>query len=769
MKQQITKGILPIATLVSVGIAQPSAAQYSPQQQWKGKIGKTIDESAPYKVEYAKKAPKGAPNVVLVVLDDVGFGASSAFGGLIETPTIDYLANNGLRYTNFHTTAISAPSRAALLTGRNHHSVHFGSFAETASDFPGYDAHLPFEKGTIAEILRENGYNTYAIGKWHLTPVPEVTQSGPFNRWPLGRGFDHFFGFHYALSDQYTPQLWEDNSKVEPDTKGKHLTTLLADKAIHYIASQKSTTPDKPFFLLFATGATHAPVQVDRSWIDQYKGKFDDGWDRYREKTLGNQKKLGIAPPNAELTPREPDVVPWDSLNAKEKKVAARSMEGYAGFLSHADYEIGRIVDFLRSINQLDNTIFLVIVGDNGAAKEGGKIGAINGYISSLKGDEQVDAMLSEYDNIATQNSMGNYPTGWSQATNTPFRLWKNNAHSEGGTRNPLVIYWPAGIKDKNGLRTQYGHLNDILPTIVELTGSRIPPAINGYAQEPIEGTSLAYSMHDPTAPSRHTQQYYEMFGKRAMYKDGWKAAAAHERGTDFEKDVWELFNMNDDFNERFNVADQYPEKLKELLDAFDADARKYNVYPLDGGSTWGGQSKSVYANASRITLYPGVDHIFGGAGPSFNSSRSFSIISDAVITDKSNEGVLFAIGGRFGGMSIFVKDGKLQVAHNSSTRVRYLESSKQLPLGQVTMRYEVRYSKEAKGFKDPAGTEAIYVNNDKVAEHPISRAESNISAYQDGVDVGCDQLSPVADTYKSPFSFTGDLKKVIIEYRENK
>ncbi|MBC7387813.1 MAG: arylsulfatase [Opitutaceae bacterium] len=750
------------------------SAQYDPVQPWKGKQGKNAKESEPYKAEPIVKTPAKAPNVVYILLDDVGYGAISPFGGQINTPNLEALANNGLRYTNFHTTAICSPTRAALLTGRNQHSAHMGLFPETAIDYPGYDARIPFEKAFISEALRENGYNTFAVGKWHLTPVNEVTQAGPFNRWPTGRGFEKYFGFLYGETDQYTPFLIEGTDHYTGDTKGKHFTTLITDKAIGYIGNQKSVNSEKPFFLYYATGAGHAPHQVDKSWTNKYKGKFDKGWDKYREEVLINQKKLGVVPEYVTVPAYTNGIKPWDSLSVDQKKVYARFQEAYAGFLEHTDYEIGRLISYLKSINQFDNTLFVVVVGDNGSSKEGTQTGVHSGYINAHSEKDRISLLLKDIDNIGTDKSIANFPLGWAQATNTPFRYLKQEAHSEGGTHNPLIIHWPNGIKDKGGIRNQFSHVNSIYPTTIELTGSKIPQTINGYPQEPLEGVSLGYTIDNPKASSRHTQQYFEISGSRSIYKDGWKAGAIHKLGLPFETEIWELYNLNEDFNEQKNLASQYPDKLKELQDAFDSDARKYNVYPLKDWTTvsFGQENAGAWAGKSKVILYPGLSHTFALSGPVLRN-RSFSITADAEISNPQQQGVLYAIGGRFGGFSFFVKDAKLQVANNFGGKLSHLESARPLPTGKVTLKVEINYTgKPAQLFDytgqfEDSGTEVLYINGEKVAEKKILKGESgNVGGYDEGFDVGRDQVSPVSDRYKTPFVFTGKLNTVTIDLK---
>ncbi|WP_439415971.1 arylsulfatase [Larkinella sp. GY13] len=579
--------------------AQADAQNITQQQQpFKGVVGKTLAES---KEAWTNpiKAPAGAPNVVWILLDDVGFGATSTFGGVIRTPTFDSLANNGLRYTNFHTAAICAPTRAALLTGRNSHSVHEGGFSHVWSSFgfPGWDGRIPSDKGTIAEILRETGYNTFAVGKYGLTPDQDATDAGPFDRWPSGKGFDHFFGFLGSQTDQYKPDLVEDNAHVEPD--GRHLNDQITDKAISFIGRQKKAAPGKPFFLYYSPGATHAPHQVAKKWSDAYKGKFDAGWDAFREQVFANQKKQGIIPATAVLPERNPNIKAWNSLPADEKKLYARFMEVYAGYLTYTDHEVGRLVTYLKQINQLDNTLIFVVIGDNGASKEGDLSGVIArssaaALIQPLSEAEKLRNNLVEIDKIGEpEGTNANYPLGWAQAANTPFKYWKQDAHSEGGTRNPLIVFYPKGIKEKGGIRHQYGHVIDLLPTTLEFLGIPAPEQIRGIKQDAIQGTSLAYSFDNAKAPSRHTVQHYYIFGSRSIYKDGWKAAFAFKPSAaptssfastisvaNPEQNDWQLYNLNDDFNERIDLAKKHPQKLEELKALFEEQAQKYNLYP---------------------------------------------------------------------------------------------------------------------------------------------------------------------------------------------
>lgn len=598
MKNFKIKYALAIAGLF--GASQTYAQSYEQQQQpFKGLVGKTLSVSKEAWTGNAK-APKGAPNVIWILLDDVGFGASSTFGGVIATPNFDTLANQGLRYTNFHTAGICAPTRAALLTGRNHHYVHEGGFSHTimSAGFPGWDGRIPSDKGTVAEILRENGYNTFAVGKYGLTPDEDATDAGPFDRWPTGKGFDHFFGFLGSQTDQYVPDLVEDNAHAKTD--GRNLNEQITDKAIFYLTRQQQVAPDKPFFLYYAPAATHAPHQVSHEWSDPYKGKFDGGWDVFRETVFARQKKLGIIPANAVLPARNPNIKAWDSLSPDEKKLYARFMEVYAGYLTYADAQVGKLVQYLKTSKQLDNTLIFVVIGDNGASKEGTTNGDIDRQIMGVTADEKenIQHNLDKIGEIGTPEAkQTNYPLGWAQAANTPFKYWKQDANAEGGTRNPLIVYYPKGIKDAGGIRTQYGHVNDLLPTTLEYLGIKAPESIRGIKQDTLQGTSLVYSFDDAKAPSRHTVQYYYIFGSRSIYKDGWKAEVYHhpdftdykkllsapktDTVNNFDKDVWELYNLNTDYNERIDLAAKYPEKLNELKALFDEQARKNNIYPF--------------------------------------------------------------------------------------------------------------------------------------------------------------------------------------------
>jgi arylsulfatase len=736
-------------------------AQHDPVVPFTGTIGKTLEEtqqSWPQRV----KAPAGAPNVVWILLDDVGFGATSAFGGLIETPAIEQLANNGLRFTNFHTTGICSPTRAALLTGRNSHSVGMGHHAELGIGTPGYNGDIPFEAGTVAEIFRENGYNTFALGKWHGNNPSDLTFAGPYNRWPTGRGFEHFYGFLGGATDQWHPQLIDETNPVDIEPNTKHLNQLLADRAISNIANQKSADPEKPFFLYLAPGATHAPHHVAKEWSDRYKGKFDGGWDRYREEVFKRQQQMGLLPKGTILPPRQTGIKEWASLSAEEKKVYARFFEVYAGFLTYTDHEIGRIVEYLKQIGQFDNTILFLIIGDNGGSKEGTYAGNLGiGNSETAKG-EDIQFLLSQYDKIGTEFTSPNYPLGWSQACNTPFRYWKSDANSEGATHNPLIVHYPNGISDKGSIRSQYTHVSDILPTTIELTGITPPELINGYVQRPFHGISFAYAFQDANAPSRHTQQYYELHGGRSIYKDGWKAEVYHPRNVfgeknttdvnflaDFSKDKWELYHLSEDWTETKDLAASEPQKLEELKSLFDSEAKKYNVYPLknyrEGVPAPHIREKSVIVEGTTVKT-----RVYIGNGP-------VSIQATIELTSKNGEGVIFANGGLFGGSSLYLKSGKLHYVLNDGISNRTLVSVKALLPGKHIIKVD---------YPEPDKV-ILTVDEEKQAQETIASRNKYLSSFSsEGVSVGKDLNSPVTKAYTGTFPFTGNVKQVVVEQK---
>ncbi|MBD2134878.1 sulfatase-like hydrolase/transferase [Sphaerospermopsis sp. FACHB-1094] len=736
-----------------------------------GEIGLTYKDSKP-DFPAPIKAPEKAPNVLLVLLDDVGFGQASTFGGLVDTPNLTRLAEKGLRYNQFHTTALCSPTRAALLTGRNHHSVGTGVVAELASGFPGYTTILPKSAATVAEVLRQNGYNTAAFGKWHNTPDYETSAAGPFDRWPTGLGFEYFYGFLGGDTNQWSPALVENTKRVAPPTNNPdyHLTPDLVDHAINWIHSQQSIAPDKPFFTYLATGATHAPHHAPKAWIDKYKGKFDQGWDKLREETFARQKQLGVIPANAELTPRPVELPAWDSLSPDDQKIYAHEMEVFAGFLAHTDYEVGRLIDAIDQIGELDNTLVFYIVGDNGASAEGGLAGSVNELKVFNKVPESREQLLASLDDLGSPKTFNHYHAAWAWAGTTPFQWTKQIASHFGGTRNPLIIAWGDRIKDQGGLRSQFHHVIDITPTIFEAAGITAPTQVNGVKQQKIEGTSLVYTFDDPEAASKHETQYFEMFGNRAIYDDGWIAAARHPRlpwqGTinaDFEKDPWELYNIEKDFSEANNLASENPEKLEKLQKLFLSEARKHKVLPLDDRVSERFDVKSrpsPAAGRTTFTYYSGGVSIPEGSAPSLKN-RSFSITVDVDIPENGAEGVLLTQGGRFAGWGFFLEDSKPTYVYNFANSERYtIQSPEKLAPGKSTIKFNFDYDGGGVGA---GGIGKLFINDQQVAEGRIEKTLPYRLALNETFDVGQDTGTPIVETYQVPFAFTGNLQKVTL------
>ncbi|MEZ5709806.1 MAG: arylsulfatase [Blastomonas sp.] len=614
--------------------------------------------------DYVRTAPQDAPNIVIVLLDDVGFGASSTFGGVIETPTLDALAAQGLRYNRFHTTAICSPTRASLLTGRNPHATGIGAVMNVADARPGYSGYMGRDTASIARILQQNGYATGAFGKWHQTPDWEISPAGPFDRWPTGQGFDRFYGFQGGETDQYDPTLYDGTRLVmRPDREGYHLTEDLADQSISWMRQVRASDPKKPFFLYFSTGGIHAPVQVPRQWIDPYRGKFDMGWDQLREIIFDRQKQLGVIPPDTQLTAR-PDIMPaWDSLSAEQKKFSARLMEAYAGFLAHTDAQVGKLVAELKERGEFDNTLFIYIVGDNGASAEGSLTGSLD-YMGSMFGVSlpQGPETLARIDDIGMRGTYAHINAQWAWATDAPFQWTKTIASHLGGTRNGLVVSWPGHIGDEGGLRSQFGHVNDIAPTILDVLGLLAPDDVDGVAQKPMDGTSLAYTFTQPDAPERHTTQYFEVFGHRAIYHDGWMASAFHARlpwmaylpkDPPLDDDVWELYDLRSDFSQARNLAASHPDKLAELKALFMAEAKRSNALPLRGQVLSKHGLPDPSHGRTTATYLPGTIGIPEVALPSM-LGKSWSVEAKLFAGD-TPQGVIAALGGTDAGLALFI------------------------------------------------------------------------------------------------------------------
>ena len=758
------------------GVGQLSDKLPLPAPEFKGKIGTTYTDSKADIIDMPRP-PEGAPNVVIVLLDDVGFGQTSVFGGPVDTPTLQKLADEGLRYNRFHTTALCSPSRAALLSGRNHHSVHTGCITELATGFPGYDGQWPKEAACIAEILKGNQYATAAFGKWHNTPDHELGAGGPYERWPTGKGFDYFYGFQGGESNQWFTPLFENTAPIEMphDNPNWHFSEAIAEKAIGWIGQQKAAAPDKPFFIYFAPGAAHAPHHVSKEWADKYKGKFDYGWDRQREITIDMQKKLGIIPENTKLTPRPDSIPSWDSRSADEKKVYTRMQEVFAGFLEHVDAQVGKIVDALEQMELRDDTLIIYIVGDNGPSAEGTLTGTVNVMRTMMGEKEDLASMVKHIDKLGGPEFENHYPVGWCWAGSSPFQWMKQVASHFGGTRNGMVMSWPKRIKDKGGLRSQFHHLIDIAPTILEVTGIPEPKEVNGVEQKPIEGISMAYTFDDKNARSRRTTQYFEMFGNRAMYHNGWVAGCLHGKapwitsGTvSFDSDKWELYNIEEDFSQANDLASREPEKLKELQKLFMDEASKFNVLPLD----------DRFAERADPSLKPshlrGMTHFVYTSGAVRIPERSspytknlhHTIAAEVEVPKGGAEGVIVCCGGLGGGFSVFIKDKKLHWEHNYYNETRSRVSSNEIiPEGRQTLSAEIKVDKQGKF--ETGGTVTLRLGEKAIGEGRFEKQIGGFFSANESFDVGCDTCSPVSNQYKTPFAFTGKIIKVMIDTSE--
>jgi len=754
-----------------------------------GIIGRTIEESSPAWPD-APRPSEGAPNVLFFVLDDVGYGQLSCFGGLVETPVIDSLADNGLRYTNMNTTAVCSPTRACILTGRNHHSVGMASITETSTGYPGYNGMLPFDRGMLSEMLLQKGYNTFCIGKWHLTPPEHTTPAGPYDRWPLGRGFERFYGFLGGETHQWYPELVYDNHEVEQPKspeEGYHLSADLADKAIEFIQDSQVNAPDKPFFMYYATGAGHAPHHVPKEWADKYKGKFDMGWDEYRKIVHQRQLDMGILPPGTELSAHDPDVPVWDTLPDDAKRLYARMMEVYAGFMSFTDYHFGRILDFLREIGELDNTLIMVI-SDNGASSEGGPVGSLNEMFFFNNVKESLEDNLKMIDQLGGVESLNHYAWGWANAGNTPFRRWKRETY-RGGATDACIVSWPKSIQGRGEIRTQYGHAIDLVPTVLEALGMEAPESIRGVTQAPIDGISFAHTFNDAAAPSNHHTQYFEMFGHRSIYHDGWRAVCpwpgtsfteAAKKGRafgspipnevlmDIETHDWELYHVDEDYAECHNLAAEQRDKLIEMIGRWWAEAGKYNVLPIDGDvrSRLVVERPTIAKPRNKIVLYPGGSSIPFAATPKLYN-RPWSITADVVIPEGGAEGVLLAQGGRTGGYVFFVKDQRLHFLYNFIGRDKFwLHSNQTIPEGDVELRYEFEPTGQpdpAQGYGVPARGQ-LYINRKLVGSIDMPYSILFIFGTQ-GLSCGYDAGDPAApEEYSGAFRFTGTIKRVTID-----
>jgi arylsulfatase A-like enzyme len=759
--------------------------EYRSGAAFPGVIGRTTDESSPAWPQPVRSLP-GSPNVLFIVLDDVGFGQLGCYGSPIATPNFDALAGSGLRFNNMHTTALCSPSRSCIVTGRNHHSNGMAAITELASGYPGYNGVVPFENGFLSEMLLEHGYSTFMVGKWHLTPSSQETAAGPYDRWPLARGFERFYGFLGGDTSQWYPDLVYDNHQVEPPAtpeEGYHLTEDLVDRSIGFIADAKQVDPDKPFYLHLCFGAAHAPHHVPKEWADRYAGQFDEGWDVYRERVFARQKELGVVPADAELSRHDPDVPDWGSLPEPARRLFSRMMEVYAGFVSHTDHHLGRLLDFLREYGYLDNTIVMVI-SDNGASAEGGPTGTTNEAQFFNNAAESLEDSLKVIDELGGPDHFNHYPWGWTWAGNTPFRRWKRETY-KGGACDPFLVSWPQGTRARGEVRTQYAHIVDMVPTVLDLLGIEPPATIRGVTQSPMHGVSFAPALDDAAAPTRHHTQYFEMLGHRAIYHDGWRAVCpwpgpsfteagfgfgqpiTAEKLTELDATGWELYHVAEDFAENHDLSAEHRDKLIALIATWYAEAGKYGVLPVDGSglARMVAEKPLVAAPRDRYVYLPNTQSVPFFAGPRV-LNRPHSITADVGIPAGGAEGVLLCQGTAAGGYSLYVKDGRLHYVHNYVGRsLHHVSSPEPLPAGA----HELRFEFEPTGLPDLAngrgapGKLQLYVDGTLVASEqaPVTTPFAlNPGALTCGANPG----SPVTPDYPSPFRFTGTLRTVTID-----
>lgn len=761
--------------------------EYEPGQAFPGVIGRTFDVSKPAWPATPQAKP-GAPNVLFIVLDDTGFGHLGCFGSPIKTPNLDALAADGLRFNNMHTTALCSPSRSCMITGRNHHSNAMACITEGAEGYPGSNGQIPMENGFLSEILLQNGYNTYALGKWHLTPAETASAAGPYDRWPLGRGFERYYGFLGGDTHQYYPELVRDNSQTEPETtpeQGYHLTPDLVAKAKAMIADAKQVAPDKPFFMYFCTGAMHAPHHVPKEWADKYKGKFDDGWDAYREKTFAQQKKLGIVPKDTVLSRHDPDVQDWSKLPADERRLYARMMEVFAGYLEHTDHHIGELIAFLKEMGEYENTLIMVI-SDNGASAEGGPTGSVNEGKFFNNVPENLEQNLAAIDDLGGPKYFNHYAWGWTHAGNTPFRRWKRETY-RGGTADPFIVAWPKGIKAKGEIRSQYAHAIDMVPTVLDCLGITPPASIKGVTQSPIQGFSLKSSFDDAKAPAMHITQYFEMFGHRSLYHDGWRAVCpwpgqsfvesglgfgapiTYDKLTELDAKGWEIYDLTSDFAETNDLAAKERDRLIAMIGMWYVEAGKYNVLPIDSRGTlrFADERPQVAPRRKKYRYYPGTQTVPLMAAPTLvNVTHSISV--HASVPKGGAEGALFSMGGCDGGFVLYVKDGKLTYGYNYCADARYkVIADSAVPEGDHVFSFEFKPTGKpdlAKGKGVPA-TITLYVDGKSVGKGDLPVTIPMSLGLAAGVCIGADAGSPIMDDeYPSPFRFTGVVKKALID-----
>ena len=698
-------------------------------------------------------APEGAPNVVVVLLDDVGFGAASTFGGPVDTPSMDRLAGEGLSYNRFHTTAICSPTRAALLTGRDAHTANVGTVLNTANSHPGYQGILNPHTATVVEMLRQQGYSTAAIGKWHLAPSWETSPAGPFERWPTGVGFEKFYGFLGGETDQFEPTLYEGTRPVHrPPGDDYHFTEDMTEQAISWLQMQHSLTPDKPFFLYYATGAAHAPLQVPEAWIQRYRGQFDAGWDAMRETTFARQKQLGVIPADTQLTPRPAEIPAWETFSPDEQRVASRLMETYAAFLAHTDAQVGKLVEHLKTAGQFDNTLFFYVVGDNGSSAEGGIKGSIN-YMGALQGlREPLTTQLAKLDDIGNAETYPQYPAGWAWALTTPFQWVKQVASHLGGTRNPLIVTWPSGIDSDGELRSQFSHVNDIAPTILQAAGITMPKEVNGISQLPMDGSSLLPSFADADAPEHHPTQYFEVYGNRSIYHEGWIASARHDRlpwtvglggtGTSFEDDPWELYNLDRDFSQALDLAAEKPEKLAQMQSLFAREAEARNMLPLRNAADIRTPMPSLTGNRTKFTYHQGTVGIPEAHAPGI-ANRSWNLdASIRVAGEGTGRGVIATMGGTAAGWSLYLDKAGVPVFEYRVFELGHivLKGESALPAGDHQLSLEFKY--DGPGYAK-GGEFTLKAGDKSLASGTVPATPPAFFSIDETFDVGIDTGSP--------------------------
>jgi arylsulfatase len=787
-----------------------SLQEYKPGTAFNGVVGRTYDQSEPAWPE-PPRAKEGAPNVLFIVLDDTGFGHLGCYGSPIKTPNMDALAENGVRYNNMHTTALCSPTRTCILTGRNHHSNNMACITEGSTGYLGYNANIPHENGFLSEMLLQNGYNTYAVGKWHLTPVDQVSAAGPYDRWPLGRGFERYYGFLGGDTHQFYPELVYDNHIVEQEKtpeEGYHLTEDLVDKSISFIADTKQVAPNKPFFMYFATGAMHAPHHVRKEWSDKYKGMFDDGWDAYREKVFARQKKMGLVPEDAELSRHDPDVQDWDALPDDERRLYARMMEVFAGFLEHTDFHIGRLLDFLKKIGEFENTL-IMLISDNGASAEGGPTGSVNESKWFNFVPESVEENLKALDDLGGPEYFNHFAWGWTWAGNTPFRRWKRETY-RGGISDPFIVHYPNGSQTKGEVRTQFTHAIDMVPTVLDLLDLDPPTSIKGVTQAPIEGVSFAHTLEDAAAHSKHITQYFEMLGHRSIYHDGWRAVCpwpgpsfaeagtgfgnpiSAEQLTELDANNWELYHVAEDFAENHNLAPQRLRGLEavgealgltgeteeeaknrarliEMIAQWYVEAGKYNVMPIDGRGAQrvADERPAIAVDRSSYTYYPHTQPVSASAG-AFVLNRPHSITAEVEIPEDGAEGVIFSHGGSDGGYSLYMKEGLLHYVHNYvASEYFHVKSTEKVPAGrhQLRFEFEVTGPPDIRNGKGTPGRAQLYFDGKLVGQAEFPYTTPMMFGVAGGaLECGMDSGSPVAPQYKPPFEFTGTIDSVTVD-----